>query len=429
MNTFLVVGPDSHAVQSVCQTLHGLGVLPQDIHQMKGLPTPQHSKTDDGKVGVDPHINQVLVYNTPAEHLQQELQGAAEITPQLVEQNLEQWTSAMEALLAQYYANSPRCLLVHSGRVVHQPRLLSDSMCQQWGMQFPSASTALRSLSAPKLPGVPQFLLKQMINGFPATGAMLQELEATAHVPSCVDDQPEATVYQLWAEHIGAPQQAQLQATQASEQFTQIQSQVVQAQTQGDQRLAGLADAYESLLLQLDEAQQAMEHYFLLNQNATEQLHKVQQVANFWQRNAPVAITVNLCNEIDGSNWYHAEEDGRWAGPGLVSTLQMPPMPAGRYAIELAIQGAMQPEIVVGMQLSIGVSGVGGVQSVDLVHDFSQDGGLYPMVSKGAFDLAEQHHPWVLQLSLPGNQCPAEAGGNDTRRLGIKLQALRLNRQ
>ena len=483
MNIFLVAGPDPHAVQSVWQTLQGLGVyevspshrdglLPQDIHQMMGeslveittavdveitsdTPKPmraawrelaadlwlanlQHpmwgwhmSNTAhllDYWLDFDPHILLVLAYNTPAEYLQQQLLGISEISPQLVEKHLVQWSFTTETLLAQYYAASPRCVLVHSGTVVYQPGLLSESMSQQWGIQLTPAATDQSLLAATPPCGVDQYLMTQIISSFPATGELLQELEATAHVPSYSGSHPEASVFQLWTQHIAAQQQAQLQATQASEKITQFRTQLNQARTEGDQKLVALTDAYESLLLQLDEAQQETEHYFLLNQNATEQLQVAQQVSNFWQRNAPGVITVNLCNDIDGSNWYHAEDDGRWAGPGVVSTLQMPPVLAGYYVVELMIQDAMQPEIVVGMQLGV-VSDVGSVQSLDLVHDFSQDSSLYPMVSSGAFDLATQHHSWVLQMSLPGNHCPAEAGGNDTRRLGLKLKTLRLSRQ
>ena len=267
-------------------------------------------------------------------------------------------------------------------------------MSQQWGIQLTPAATDQSLLAATPPCGVDQYLMTQIISSFPATGELLQELEATAHVPSYSGSHPEASVFQLWTQHIAAQQQAQLQATQASEKITQFRTQLNQARTEGDQKLVALTDAYESLLLQLDEAQQETEHYFLLNQNATEQLQVAQQVSNFWQRNAPGVITVNLCNDIDGSNWYHAEDDGRWAGPGVVSTLQMPPVLAGYYVV-----------------------------------DFSQDSSLYPMVSSGAFDLATQHHSWVLQMSLPGNHCPAEAGGNDTRRLGLKLKTLRLSRQ
>jgi hypothetical protein len=47
----------------------------------------------------------------------------------------------------------------------------------------------------------------------------------------------------------------------------------------------------------------------------------------------------------------------------------------------------------------------------------------------GLLNMPNQQLPWTLQISLPHNISPADSGGDDTRRLGIKLQAVRLIRQ
>jgi hypothetical protein len=189
----------------------------------------------------------------------------------------------------------------------------------------------------------------------------------------------------------------------------------------------------ELLLLQLHQVQEELEHYFLQYQDATQkhqtQLKPLQSAVDFWQRHPPEVIKINLCEHIDGQNWYYPEADGSWSGPGLVSTLQMPPMPAGSYMLELHVKDAMQPEIVLGQQVFVVSRNADSVEPVELVHEFAEQGDLYPMVSMGLLELTHQQLPWTLQISLPHNVSPADSGSNDTRRLGIKLQAIRLIRQ
>ncbi|MBV5342531.1 hypothetical protein JZU68_02590, partial [bacterium] len=56
-------------------------------------------------------------------------------------------------------------------------------------------------------------------------------------------------------------------------------------------------------------------------------------------------------DEIAGSNWYYPESDGRWAGPDRSSSIQLPLLRPGYYALNLDIVDAMAPEIVTDMEL------------------------------------------------------------------------------
>ena len=66
------------------------------------------------------------------------------------------------------------------------------------------------------------------------------------------------------------------------------------------------------------------------------------------------AITVDMRDEIPGNNWYHAEVDGRWAGPGLVSTLQLPVLAADlQGAMELGISAENKGGVAAGSPPSL----------------------------------------------------------------------------
>jgi chemotaxis protein histidine kinase CheA len=241
------------------------------------------------------------------------------------------------------------------------------------------------------------------------------------------------------AELAQARQEAQtaLQKLQEQSNHPITHAQPPQAATEATAALqaekAEMAQENDLLLHQLHQVQEELEHYFLKYQDVSQQhqtqLKPLQWAVDFWQRHPPEVIELSLCEDIDGRNWYHPERDGSWAGPGLVSTLQMPPVAAGRYMLELHIKDAMQPEIVLGQQISVLGQSSESAEPTELVHEFAEHGNLYPMVSMAMLDIPKQQLPWTLQISIPHNISPADSGGDDTRRLGIKLQAIRLIRQ
>jgi hypothetical protein len=131
----------------------------------------------------------------------------------------------------------------------------------------------------------------------------------------------------------------------------------------------------------------------------------------------------------DGQGWYEAEADGRWSGPSTESSIELPPLAAGTYLVELHIADAMSPELVAGTQLQAQLSD-GQTLPVELVHEFGAATGLYPMVSAGVLQLPEGvQGSWQLKLVLPEVISPANQGGDDTRQLGLRLQGLRLSQQ
>lgn len=477
MNILLVAGPDVHAVQPVWQTLKALGVgvakpsrrenmLPEQIHDLMrislmqtapvgqgdgelneeaslkklgkvwhelasdlclgnmdsglwGWPMDDNATVLDYWLDFDPCIRLVLAYVSPIEYLQEKLQEGMDITPLLVEQTLLRWTERYEAILARFHTHGPQCLLVHAATAQSQSALLVEAMDKEWAM--PVQSTVNMPMS-PQVtpPAIYQFnLLSGLAATDAATEALWQELQATAHI--CAPEQltTQLTVFQ----HLAQQLLTQRQAHDAKQTIANLEG--ANARLEGDKAwlssfCADQSKENELLLLQLHQVQDELEHYFLLHQSAIQQL-QLQQL--------PSEIQLDMCEPIVGHNWYHAESDGRWAGPGLVSTLQMPPVAAGRYQMELHIKDAMQPDIVLGQQVCVLADGECAAQPVGLAHNFSAEADLYPVISVGVVDLKARTKPWKLQLELQHNDCPADSGGDDTRRLGLKLQAVRLIRQ
>ena len=187
-----------------------------------------------------------------------------------------------------------------------------------------------------------------------------------------------------------------------------------------------LQEEGELLLTQLHQVQEEVERYFLQYEDQKKQL---QGITQFWLRHPPADLWVDMRRTDEGQGWYEAEADGRWSGPTTESCIELPPLAAGAYIVELHIADAMSPELVAGTQLQAHL-GEGQTLAVELVHEFGAATGLYPMVSAGVLQLPDGvQGSWQLRLVLPEVISPANLGGNDTRQLGLRLQGLRLSQQ
>ena len=134
---------------------------------------------------------------------------------------------------------------------------------------------------------------------------------------------------------------------------------------------------------------------------------------------------MDLRHPLDGNNWYEAEADGRWTGPGLTSTLQLPPLAGGTYKLALTTVDVMQPSILLGLTIKAVLAGT-PQPPVPLVHGLQADNPTYPSISTCEITLPHNADTWQLQLTLPHNICPADIGRDDRRRLGLRLQSLRI---
>jgi hypothetical protein len=202
----------------------------------------------------------------------------------------------------------------------------------------------------------------------------------------------------------------------------------------------------ELLLLQLQQVQEELEHYFL------KYTEMQQQPANApASRPAPPAAspapapvrgqtTIDMRHVIDGTNWHNAEHDGRWAGPGPTSSIRLPALPAGRYRLELEIVDAILPEIA----RATGVR-VNGTPVKTRMHSLGRlDGAMaplkhayltyykrrpiYPLLVKGEFTIGDGagDSPSRLELDFPRTVSPASTGGTDSRHLAIRLRQVRV---
>ena len=245
-----------------------------------------------------------------------------------------------------------------------------------------------------------------------------EEAQSKAHLQALLEAETHARQHDA-ALHVTALAVAQ-------EQLDALQQENTRQAEQHRQQVQEITDEGDLLIAQLHQVQEELEHYFVKYQ---EQKKQLQSVTKFWHQHPPTVLWVDMRRTDDGYGWYEAESDGRWSGPGNESTIELPPLAAGQYLLELHIADAMAPELVADMKLVAQLAD-GQELPLSLVHEFGAANGIFPMVSAGVLQLpANLLGQWQLNLVLPHVVCPAEQGGDDTRQLGLRLQGLRLSLQ
>ncbi len=196
-------------------------------------------------------------------------------------------------------------------------------------------------------------------------------------------------------------------------------------------QVGSLAEENELLVLQLQQLQEELETYFVKYQDAIRGERPAETSAP-----QPAAATpapagdaaVDLRDFIEGDNWYYAEHDGRWSGPGTTSRLRLPAVAPGDYRLELEIVDAMSADIVRG--LSVALDG----RQLKLRGDRAYSGSWltgrrkklkYPLVLTADVAIADAEGA-RLEFRLPATISPSSRGSADRRELGIRLRAVRL---
>lgn len=255
-----------------------------------------------------------------------------------------------------------------------------------------------------------------------------EELEA------CLLREKEAQQAKVGALNDGARLEKELQ---------QLRSQTKHLQDEAEKARKELAAGLELkqenglLLQQLHQVQEELESYFLKYQ---ELVNKQSGQASIASSSPPATVAdskpvgmveVDLRGRIDGANWYYAESDGRWAGPGTKSSLKLPAPVPGRYELVLGVVDAMAPDIVRDMKISF--------NGQPLAHKGPREWKFmrrllrkkrYPATVVAEVEVVEQapNAAVTIAIEFPRVVSPSSRGSDDQRQLAVRVQHLRLVR-
>ncbi len=403
----------------------------------------------------DPHIRFVLVYENPAQFVAHNLiQHDPTIgnsnTPDddYIQPLLKAWHASHSTLLDTFYALGSDAVLVHTDQIGSATALLGLS-----DRALPSpAPTQQTAYGAALLTQLMHPLVKQDAQA----NALWQVLQAAAQAPMAVPAQDAQTALhnvnaclQLKTGLLAAQQELNAARQQASslqdelasakqalqaeaaakatalEELASSQKDITRMAEQHRQQVQELTEEGNLLVSQLDQVQEELEHYFVQYQEQKKQLHSITQ---FWRQHSPTELWVDLRRTDDGNGWYEAESDGRWSGPGTECFVDLSALAAGVYIVELHISDAMAPELVADMLL-FAQEADGQTFPLELMHEFGTAAGMFPMISAGIIQIPVSDKAWRLKIVLPKVICPAENGGGDNRKLGLRMQGIRLTLQ
>jgi hypothetical protein len=127
---------------------------------------------------------------------------------------------------------------------------------------------------------------------------------------------------------------------------------------------------------------------------------------------------VKMNESIKGTNWHEAEHDGRWAGPGTLSTVIIPGLASGQYDINLNIVDTIEPDVLAGMELLINGS------PVPLSFDWSQFPA--PITARFSSEQIKPQAEWELGFRFSKTVAPAEqsSANQDHRKLAVRVQSI-----
>lgn len=127
-------------------------------------------------------------------------------------------------------------------------------------------------------------------------------------------------------------------------------------------------------------------------------------------------ITIDLTRPINGDNWYDIEPTGRWSGPKLESTLNIPALSEGNYQLQLEIGAAFCD--LAAMEVMFNNQPVRFLNT-----EYHLPVLLYAEVS-----VDKQYSFWHLSFKYPETHPPEGELGADQRKLGIFLKNVSLTK-
>jgi hypothetical protein len=155
------------------------------------------------------------------------------------------------------------------------------------------------------------------------------------------------------------------------------------------------------------------------------------------------AVTIDARGFLNGSGWHSAEPQGRWAGPGLSSTVKLPGLAPGAYHVEVSLVDAMALDIARGVKIALNgqdvpvtcqiasqLSGpLAPAQRLRLrLRNVEKPFPMKILAKIPARLIAEAGEQLQLELTCPKTVSPADSGGSDTRRLSVCVDTIAVTR-
>lgn len=409
----------------------------------------------------EPQLRFVICYDEPHVYLAHALAGVSAPDGETVERVLAEWTRWNTFLMNHFMQHRDRCLLVNTHEVIRHPARLLELAGLEGGTEIAASNGTIDVLATS---GLAHYVARAFIPADHVAWALANKLAKEAQVPAPAGASPVAALQEAWGDWIAAKDRLALDREHAiamersareaaaernllAEQLEQLrakqqsssESTTAKEKDELSQQIAALAATIKS---GTGESVRAAE-LVLENEHLIAALHQVQQELESHVRGRAIAdpsaalpgieelhvsapvetVDLDMRNDIAGDNWYDAEEDGRWAGPGLRSSIQLPAMKPGTYSLELSLADAIEPDVVYGLRMEA----FGADVPFELPHAVGRDS--FPIVCRAVIDFPSgtAPQPWALALTFPRTVSPASNGSSDHRHLAVRVRGVKLH--
>ncbi|MEM0898840.1 MAG: hypothetical protein AAGI92_02690 [Pseudomonadota bacterium] len=225
-----------------------------------------------------------------------------------------------------------------------------------------------------------------------------------------------------------------------------------------EQARAGTANAEsltsenELLLLQLEQVQEELEYQFEQAQRdnrpvtvdetvyASADNHPVQDVQDL--ENFAGELRIDMRDFINGMNWHDPERDGRWAGPGLQSSIALPALlEKGRYRVTVAVIDAMNRAIFDNAELLLGDKSLpikrrlrtnlsGAIARIKRTRArLNSNISPFPAELIADFSISDENtQQHEIYLKFPQPASPSDRGEHDARRLTARISEISITK-
>jgi len=369
----------------------------------------------------DPQVNILFLYSSPERALAQLIQ-AGEISAERVRLEADAWRNYYVEALRFYQNNQDRCLLVDVDAVLND----FDAFRSMAGERLKiDAKDLAERVAIPYEGAILELIVSAFADELGEAQELYAELESVADMPSVeAGVAPKARAAAAWNELAALANGPGTLTT-------------LGLGGSANERLKVANETIELLQAQLEQTQEELQYYFLKASEPVE----VPAAAPTKNGHAITAVRpaaeVDLTSFVDGTNWYHAEQDGRWAGPERISTIRLPKIAGGDYILEIDVVAAMADDIINGVQVRCGstpvkvakvvrsdIEGVGAL--LRRARATLQNHNSYPLKLKGRIALPGGEESHVLSLDCPRTISPASMGESDTRDLSVRVKSVRL---
>ena len=389
----------------------------------------------------DPMCKFVLVYGSPAESIACNL-GEQTALPEDINAALDGWISYHEQLLRFYQEYPDQCLLVHIDLFGKTAKGVTKKLVDR----FDVPARRVNSFQDMPQTAVLQLIADRLLGGREQDHELMAELESSADLPGLPHAASNKVSLQAHQEFIESRQvlfsERKLETSRLQEKLDRVSSQIaMQSKNSSEKNLES-----DLLQKQLHQAQSELELYFGKYQKLRAEARAKPGEAQKPAQPVPAHqgssnITIDLRSYVNGTGWHAAEEHGRWAGPGRVSTIKFPRLVPGRYRLELEMVDAMSLAVAKNIVLELDeqklatstriFSNIGGrlapirrikatLQKVEKPYPIST---LANVSINGIRSQAADH---TLSLTCPETVTPSSKGQLDTRALSVCVKTINL---